>query len=49
MTTGANTACAPGDGAAEPGALATARRSNDLSNPVRNGAVLPILSLDGRT
>jgi len=40
-------ACVVGDGEAETGALATAWHSNKFLNPVRDGAVLPILSLNG--
>jgi xylulose-5-phosphate/fructose-6-phosphate phosphoketolase len=36
-----------GDGEAETGPLATAWHSNKFLNPVRDGAVLPILSLNG--
>ena len=36
-----------GDGEAETGALATAWHSNKFLNPVRDGAVLPILHLNG--
>ncbi len=41
------TACVVGDGEAETGPLATAWHSNKFLNPVRDGAVLPILSLNG--
>jgi xylulose-5-phosphate/fructose-6-phosphate phosphoketolase len=41
------TACVVGDGEAETGALATAWHSNKFLNPVRDGAVLPILNLNG--
>jgi xylulose-5-phosphate/fructose-6-phosphate phosphoketolase len=40
-------ACVVGDGEAETGALATAWHSNKFVNPIRDGAVLPILSLNG--
>ncbi|NJL82742.1 MAG: phosphoketolase family protein [Chloroflexaceae bacterium] len=40
-------ACVIGDGEAETGALATAWHSNKFLNPVRDGAVLPILHLNG--
>ncbi|HVU51758.1 MAG TPA: phosphoketolase family protein [Polyangia bacterium] len=40
-------ACVVGDGEAETGPLATAWHSNKFSNPARDGAVLPILSLNG--
>ncbi len=40
-------ACVVGDGEAETGALATAWHSNKFLNPSRDGAVLPILSLNG--
>ena len=40
-------ACVVGDGEAETGALATAWHSNKFLNPARDGAVLPILSLNG--
>jgi xylulose-5-phosphate/fructose-6-phosphate phosphoketolase len=40
-------ACVVGDGEAETGPLATAWHSNKFLNPVRDGAVLPILSLNG--
>ena len=36
-----------GDGEAETGALATSWHSNKFLNPVRDGAVLPILNLNG--
>src|SRR4029077_8005011 len=36
-----------GDGEAETGALATGWHSNKFLNPVRDGAVLPILHLNG--
>ncbi|MGA8042698.1 MAG: phosphoketolase family protein, partial [Terracidiphilus sp.] len=36
-----------GDGESETGALATSWHSNKFLNPVRDGAVLPILSLNG--
>jgi xylulose-5-phosphate/fructose-6-phosphate phosphoketolase len=40
-------ACVVGDGEAEAGPLATAWQSNKLLNPVTDGAVLPILHLNG--
>ncbi|HEY9767242.1 MAG TPA: phosphoketolase family protein [Coleofasciculaceae cyanobacterium] len=40
-------ACVVGDGEAETGALATAWHSNKWLNPIRDGAVLPILNLNG--
>ena len=40
-------ACVVGDGEAETGPLATAWHSNKLLNPVSDGAVLPILHLNG--
>src|SRR5437660_1734221 len=40
-------ACVVGDGEAEPGPLATAWHSNKFINPVRDGAVLPSLNLNG--
>jgi xylulose-5-phosphate/fructose-6-phosphate phosphoketolase len=40
-------ACVVGDGEAETGALATAWHSNKLLNPITDGAVLPILHLNG--
>ncbi|MAL98164.1 MAG: phosphoketolase [Alteromonadaceae bacterium] len=39
--------CVVGDGEAETGALATAWHSNKFLNPVHDGAVLPILHLNG--
>jgi xylulose-5-phosphate/fructose-6-phosphate phosphoketolase len=39
--------CAVGDGEAETGPLATSWHSNKFLNPVRDGAVLPILHLNG--
>jgi xylulose-5-phosphate/fructose-6-phosphate phosphoketolase len=39
--------CVVGDGEAETGALATSWHSNKFLNPVRDGAVLPILHLNG--
>ncbi|CAD0223745.1 putative phosphoketolase 1 [Planktothrix agardhii] len=39
--------CVVGDGEAETGALATAWHSNKFLNPIRDGAVLPILHLNG--
>ncbi|MDE3775587.1 phosphoketolase family protein [Sinorhizobium meliloti] len=41
------TACVVGDGEAETGALATSWHSNKFLNPARDGAVLPILHLNG--
>jgi xylulose-5-phosphate/fructose-6-phosphate phosphoketolase len=40
-------ACIIGDGEAETGPLATAWQSNKLLNPITDGAVLPILHLNG--
>jgi xylulose-5-phosphate/fructose-6-phosphate phosphoketolase len=40
-------ACVIGDGEAETGPLATSWHSNKFLNPVRDGAVLPILQLNG--
>src|SRR5437763_7735066 len=40
-------ACIIGDGEAETGPLATSWHSNKFLNPARDGAVLPILHLDG--
>jgi len=40
-------ACVVGDGEAETGSLATAWHSNKFLNPVTDGAVLPILHLNG--
>ena len=40
-------ACVVGDGEAETGALATAWHSNKFLNPARDGAVLPVLHLNG--
>jgi xylulose-5-phosphate/fructose-6-phosphate phosphoketolase len=40
-------ACVVGDGEAETGPLAAAWHSNKFINPARDGAVLPILSLNG--
>ena len=40
-------ACIVGDGEAETGALATSWHSNKFLNPVSDGAVLPILHLNG--
>lgn len=37
----------PGDGESETGALATSWHSNKFINPIRDGAVLPILHLNG--
>src|ERR1700746_162847 len=39
--------CIVGDGEAETGALATSWHSNKFLNPARDGAVLPILHLNG--
>jgi xylulose-5-phosphate/fructose-6-phosphate phosphoketolase len=39
--------CIVGDGEAETGALATSWHCNKFSNPARDGAVLPILHLNG--
>jgi len=39
--------CVVGDGEAETGALATSWHSNKFLNPTRDGAVLPILHLNG--
>jgi xylulose-5-phosphate/fructose-6-phosphate phosphoketolase len=39
--------CVVGDGEAETGALATAWHSNKFLNPIHDGAVLPILHLNG--
>ena len=39
--------CVVGDGEAETGPLATAWHSNKFLNPVTDGAVLPILHLNG--
>src|SRR4026209_1565913 len=36
-----------GDGEAEPGPLATSWHSNKFLNPIRDGAVLPVLHLNG--
>jgi xylulose-5-phosphate/fructose-6-phosphate phosphoketolase len=41
------TCCVVGDGEAETGPLAAAWHSNKFLNPVRDGAVLPILHLNG--
>jgi xylulose-5-phosphate/fructose-6-phosphate phosphoketolase len=41
------TACVVGDGEAETGPLATSWHSNKFLNPARDGAVLPILHLNG--
>lgn len=41
------TAVVVGDGEAETGPLATAWHSNKFLNPIRDGAVLPILNLNG--
>ncbi len=40
-------ACVVGDGEAETGPLATAWHSNKFLNPITDGAVLPILHLNG--
>lgn len=40
-------ACVVGDGEAETGPLAAAWHTNKFLNPVRDGAVLPILHLNG--
>ena len=40
-------ACVVGDGEAETGSLATSWHSNKFLNPARDGAVLPILHLNG--
>ena len=40
-------ACVIGDGEAETGPMATSWHSNKVLNPVRDGAVLPILHLNG--
>jgi len=40
-------ACVIGDGEAETGALATSWHSNKFLNPINDGAVLPILHLNG--
>ena len=40
-------ACVVGDGEAETGPLATSWHSNKFLNPVHDGAVLPILHLNG--
>jgi xylulose-5-phosphate/fructose-6-phosphate phosphoketolase len=39
--------CVIGDGEAETGALATSWHSNKFTNPTRDGAVIPILHLNG--
>src|SRR5260370_37092558 len=39
--------CVIGDGEAETGALATSWHSNKFLNPARDGAVIPILHLNG--
>src|ERR1700691_210723 len=41
------TCCVVGDGEAETGSLATSWHSNKFLNPIRDGAVLPILHLNG--
>ncbi|MCH4239331.1 MAG: phosphoketolase family protein [Oscillospiraceae bacterium] len=41
------TACTVGDGEAETGPLATSWQSNKFLNPITDGAVLPILHLNG--
>ncbi len=40
-------ACMVGDGEAETGPLATSWHSNKFLNPIRDGAVLPVLHLNG--
>ena len=40
-------ACVVGDGEAETGPLATAWHGNKFLNPIADGAVLPILHLNG--
>ena len=40
-------ACVVGDGEAETGPLAASWHSNKFLNPARDGAVLPILNLNG--
>jgi len=40
-------ACVVGDGEAETGPLATAWQSNKMLDPITDGAVLPILHLNG--
>ena len=40
-------ACVVGDGEAEPGPLATSWHGNKFMNPITDGAVLPILHLNG--
>ncbi|MGF1459857.1 MAG: phosphoketolase [Leptolyngbyaceae cyanobacterium] len=40
-------ACVVGDGESETGPLATAWHSNKFINPIRDGAVLPVLNLNG--
>src|SRR6202012_1883439 len=40
-------ACVVGDGEAETGQLATSWHSNKFLNPAKDGAVLPILHLNG--
>src|SRR5207237_7712052 len=44
---GLTVACVVGDGEAETGPLAAAWHSNKFLNPVNDGAVLPILHLNG--
>jgi xylulose-5-phosphate/fructose-6-phosphate phosphoketolase len=44
---GLTVACVVGDGEAETGPLATAWHSNKFLNPITDGAVLPILHLNG--
>jgi len=44
---GLTVSCIVGDGEAETGALATSWHSNKFLNPARDGAVLPILHLNG--
>ena len=46
-TPSSSSRCVVGDGEAETGPLATAWHSNKFINPVRDGAVLPILNLNG--
>ncbi|MEM6715848.1 MAG: phosphoketolase family protein, partial [Cyanobacteria bacterium P01_C01_bin.147] len=41
------TCCVVGDGESETGPLATAWHSNKFINPIRDGAVLPVLNLNG--
>ena len=44
---GLTVACVVGDGEAETGPLATSWHSNKFLNPASDGAVLPILHLNG--